>query len=207
MVQACGGVSTPERRPPATAEQPPRSQSTTTTERPQLVFFDPEDYAGATVDGWAGSRACAECHETEFAHWQRTPHARAWAQAENAVDDPPLRCRRCHASLLVSPETDAERLDLDLAGVGCESCHGPAKAHAEDPESPTGRISGVRDGCPECNFRSVCQVCHNTEGDPDFRYFAAYKQVTHPDPDDGGDGEEIPLTGAGGPACRRQATR
>jgi len=174
---------------------------------PQVVFFDPEQYAGATVDGWAGSRACAECHEAEYEHWLRTPHARASAAATDEAGEVPLRCRRCHASLLVSPEADRSRLALDLEAVGCESCHGPALAHAEDPQSPVDLISGVRDGCPECNFRSVCQVCHNTEGDPDFRYFAAYRRVTHPGPDDGGDGGEIPFSGAGGPACRRQAGR
>ena len=169
MVQACGGVSAPERRPPAPADPPARTAAEP-GERPQLVFFDSEDYAGATVEGWAGSRACAECHEAEFAHWLRTPHARAWADAKNSMEDPPLRCRRCHASLLVSPETDAERLDLDLAGVGCESCHGPGGEHVPEDAVKRGSIVSLTDKCDSCVILQICGSCHDDANDPRFKF-------------------------------------
>lgn len=173
-----------------------------------MVFFDPEDYAGAMVEGMAGAEACAQCHETQYSHWLRTPHARALVDATGPEGNAAVSCRRCHASLVVCPEADTERLRLDLQGVGCESCHGPGLAHAEDPESYSGRITGIRDDCSECNFRGLCQVCHNTEGDPDFKYFAAYRRVGHPEPGDPDSGEgDIPLEGTGGPACGRNANQ
>lgn len=173
-----------------------------------MVFFDPQDYAGAAVAGLAGTAACAGCHEPEYQHWLRTPHARALLDAAGPGGAAAVSCRRCHASLVVSPEADAERLHLDLRGVGCESCHGPGLDHAGDPESHSGRITGIRDDCPECNFRGLCQVCHNTEGDPDFKYFAAYRRVRHPKPgEQEGAGGEIPLAGTGGPACGRSSNQ
>lgn len=172
-----------------------------------MVFFDSGDYAEAAVDGLAGTAACAGCHEAEYRHWQRTPHARALADAAATDGTVAVSCRRCHASLVLSPEADAVRLGLDLQSVGCEACHGPGLEHAEDPESFSGRITGVRDGCPECNFRGLCLVCHNTEGDPDFKYFAAYRRVRHPETgDDAGEGA-IPLAGTGGPACGRDTDK
>lgn len=203
LVLACG---VPRAAPPAT--EPLSAVPVVPAERPNVVFFDSGQYADAAVDGLAGTEVCAQCHETEYRHWQQTPHARAITDAIGPDGTAAASCRRCHASLVVSPEADAGRLRLDLQGVGCESCHGPGRDHAEDPESYSGRISGVRDNCPECNFRGLCQVCHNTEGDPDFKYFAAYRRMRHPEPgeDDGGVGE-IPLDGTGGPACRRGANQ
>jgi len=195
----------PRAAAPATAPAQ-RTTESGPEEHPAVVFFDPGEYAGAVVEGWAGSEACAGCHEAEYRHWRRTPHARALDDAAGPDGAAPVNCRRCHASLVVVPEGDRERLALDSRAVGCESCHGPGLAHVADPEGVSGRISGVRDGCRECNFRRLCQVCHNSEGDPDFRYFAAYRLVTHPGPGEGGEGM-IPLTGTGGPACGRPAER
>ncbi len=207
LVPACGA---PRAAPPASGSPSavPAAPVTPapTRERPQVVFFDSGEYAAAAVDGLAGTAACAECHEAEYDHWRRTPHARAMADAAGPRGTAEVSCLRCHASLVVVPKEAAERLSLDLQGVGCESCHGPGLAHAGDPES-VGLISGVRDGCAECNFRSLCQVCHNTEGDPDFKYFAAYRRAGHSQMDEDDDGGDIPLEGTGGPACRRGANQ
>ena len=78
-------------------------------------------------------RPCGECHTSEFAAWQGTSHATGFAnmhKTESAVDilrEMELRtakrrealCMRCHYT--VSPELKA------VAGVSCESCHGPAR--------------------------------------------------------------------------------
>lgn len=202
---ACGAPRTAPPLPapppiaPAAADEP--------EDRPSVVFFDQGDYADAVVEGLAGTAACAECHEAEYQHWLRTPHARALEDAAEPDGSVAVNCRRCHSSLVVSPEADAGRLQLDLQGVGCESCHGPGLAHAESPYPDGSQIIGVRDDCPECNFRSFCQVCHNTEGDPDFKYFNAYRTVRHPETGEDDHHGAIPLEGTGGPACGRHANR
>lgn len=54
---------------------------------------------------WVGVRACAECHEAEYAAWQRSSHARSWAAIGTprgrryaaVVGGDTTSCRRCHA--------------------------------------------------------------------------------------------------------------
>ena len=53
-------------------------------------------------------------------------------------------CDTCHSD-------KAEESNHSLVGVGCESCHGPAGAHAEDYESGTPRVPSERKDCARCH--------------------------------------------------------
>src|SRR5688500_17654720 len=133
-----------------------------------------------------GDRPCGECHTSEWGVWKNTKHAKTFDELhrnENAQDTmkamdlrSPKRaealCMRCHYT--VGPERKA------IAGVSCESCHGPARdwvnvhnkwAGAKDKrsETPAGReqriaesraagmlrpsadIYGVTANCFECH--------------------------------------------------------
>jgi Cytochrome c554 and c-prime len=107
---------------------------------------------------FVGSQRCAKCHKEEHKIWAKTGHAKAYKTLEDAKR-PSLRqfdpeCIVCHTVGFSNPEgfNDLPRADLQallknkagpaaieaarmqhnakLAGVGCESCHGPASAHA-----------------------------------------------------------------------------
>jgi hypothetical protein len=115
-------------------------------------------YGGAR---FVGSDVCASCHTEEAGGWAKTRHAHALDTLVKATR-PSLRqfdpeCVVCHtvglhnpggyndlpASVLddlkqkgATPAAVAKRLakhNANLANVGCESCHGPGSAHANNP--------------------------------------------------------------------------
>lgn len=127
---------------------------------------------------FAGSESCAACHTREHEVWRSSAHARAWLTLERAEAGPrygwPVThqpdCVTCHAtgyglvSGFVSPEDTP-----DLAGVGCEACHGPGAGHAADPRNR--RLGRVQDG--------ACIVCHDFEQSPGFDHGARWKRIAH----------------------------
>jgi len=78
-----------------------------------------------------GHKACVECHQSEVAAWERSPHAtKSWELLEKgeakkiaerlAISDPTAdpRCTTCHGT--------QENEGGVLKAVSCESCHGAA---------------------------------------------------------------------------------
>jgi hypothetical protein len=57
-------------------------------------------------------------------------------------------CEECHADVVEA------RRGSKHATVGCESCHGPLAAHAEDPGTLTPQLP---------DKRSICLVCHRAD--------------------------------------------
>ena len=112
------------------------------------------------IENAKGQRPCGECHTNEWGVWKETKHAKIFDElhknesAQEIMDKMGLRspkraealCMRCHYT--VGPERKA------IAGVSCESCHGPARdwlnvhnkwAGAKDKrsETPEGRAKRV----------------------------------------------------------------
>jgi len=105
---------------------------------------------------------CGECHTSEWDVWRHTPHATGFdemhrtASAQDILEQMDLRlakrqgsvCMRCHYT--VGEDREA------IAGVSCESCHGPARdwvdVHSDwgpgvdhpDNESPEHREERIR---------------------------------------------------------------
>lgn len=154
-------------------------------------LFDPDT-------PYVGSAACARCHPTEAKALEGGPHARALALLATPARDhwsvpahkrgivgiakPP--CIRCHVTGHGRPggfpaRAPAAPLEHPMAGVGCEACHGPGKAHADDPKKPRAiaRLGGT---CPECNILPICRQCHDDANSPDFDYKQALPRAVHP---------------------------
>jgi len=79
--------------------------------------------------GYVGADTCVTCHEGEGKSLSHTEHARA-----------------------ANPRTP-------MAGVGCESCHGPGKAHV-DADGDKSKIR-VFPKMPSRDVSAVCTSCHN----------------------------------------------
>jgi hypothetical protein len=123
----------------------------------------------ATADLVAGTASCRTCHEAETAAWEAGPHARAFATLAATEDWSSVQCLPCHTS---GYGTFAQ-LEQDLPApeywnVQCEECHGPGKAHAEDPTKKMGSVK-----------TSTCQACHTAEWSPDFDDAAARAALSH----------------------------
>lgn len=124
-----------------------------------------------TVSGqpFAGSASCAPCHASVHERWATTKHAEALAALKSKKDSKAPACLVCHTtgfgkeggftSVQATPQ---------LAGVGCESCHGAGREHIARPTRGYGKV-GI----------ATCQSCHDLENSPEFDYYSYLERVAH----------------------------
>ncbi len=110
-----------------------------------------------------GPETCKACHPAAYASWRDGPHARAFESLpERSRRD--KRCLSCHA-----PD-----LESGVAGVTCETCHGPGGVYSaryvmRDPE--LARAVGLQDPTEK-----VCLGCH-TDSTPSLQRFDYAKKL------------------------------
>lgn len=107
---------------------------------------------GARRD-YVGSEVCGSCHPAQLAAWRATAHARA----ERAVPRDAVRCRACHST------GDAPTGAAYFPDVGCESCHGPGAAYADDDvmrDPQLARLLGLVDLADPAIRTVRCARCH-----------------------------------------------
>lgn len=118
---------------------------------------------------FVGSAACKECHGTLHAAWKEGPHAAALEPLLEEGPEPKAECLGCHVTGAGSLTGYRGRSTPDLAGVGCESCHGPGGDHVAAPAAlRRASIYGLAPDCPTCRVEAVCRACHDLVNDPDF---------------------------------------
>jgi hypothetical protein len=146
----------------------------------------------ATPDGrkYVGSESCQECHTKAYAIWKKTPHAKALQTLMNL--DPPRQydpeCLSCHvtgwepqkffpwAGGFVSIEKTP-----DLAGNGCENCHGPGSTHvaAETQQIKASEADleryrsemrlSLKTDADRRKVIDICLKCHDIDNSIDFK--------------------------------------
>ena len=114
------------------------------------------------MKAYAGSQTCGSCHEEAYQNWQQSRHGQAFQTLVNKKQQYNIDCLPCHVTG-VKPDNGALALSLpaNLKNVGCESCHGPGKAHVKDP--------GKNIFLSHPN-QETCLTCHNDEHDDSFDY-------------------------------------
>jgi len=137
---------------------------------PDLV---PDIWKGLTARGFAGSHACAPCHEDSHTTWAASLHGRAMRilVERDANRDP--ECVPCH---LVDIPADGSRdiAQADALGVGCEGCHGGRAEHialAQDsrlPENP-----------PDDRASDGCRGCHHPPEVKSFDFDVQWPRIAH----------------------------
>ena len=119
---------------------------------------------------YVGSKSCGSCHKQAVNVWQHSLHSHALTTLEGRGHDRDPECLPCHVVGLTSTKGFlSSRLTPNLAGVGCESCHGPGAAHAASPK--TIRIPKVSE--------NTCLNCHTSNTSPNFTFAAFWKKVKH----------------------------
>ncbi|MBI4406037.1 MAG: hypothetical protein HY537_17900 [Deltaproteobacteria bacterium] len=130
---------------------------------------------------YIGSETCRKCHEKEANSWENTRMAKSFEVLQPNVKrrekllahlDPDKdythdkNCLPCHTTGygLVGGFVSIEKTP-QMAGVGCESCHGPGGMYAETIMSlkdPTFKTAEVRKtGLIYPPKADVCKTCHN----------------------------------------------
>ncbi|MFL5242677.1 MAG: multiheme c-type cytochrome [Gemmataceae bacterium] len=148
---------------------------------------------------YVGSDKCKGCHKESFEVWKKSGHAHAY---ETLVDAkrPSLRqfdgeCLVCHT---IGFDQKSGWLDKGkpkfLAGVGCESCHGPGSLHVEDPDDVNNL--GINDAINPFKLRkgeteaqrvnrriTSCVKCHDDENDVNWGPGVdKWEKIAHSDP-------------------------
>jgi hypothetical protein len=136
-------------------------------------------FLSAVDQPYAGPKACADCHETEWEQWRQTRHARALEslRARGHAGDP--ECLQCHTTGygrqggFGSPGAPEEA----LGAVGCEVCHGPRAEHAATwkARKEEGRDLPEAEAIPS-PYAMHCILCHDTARDPGFKPNALKRQ-------------------------------
>jgi len=115
---------------------------------------------------YAGSKACAECHEGEYERFAKySKKAHSWKSVSVMASDLKPHelegCYECHTTGYKKGGFVNFESTPHLADVGCETCHGPGAEHAEtgDPESIVRR--------PEL---ATCESCHNASRVGAFKF-------------------------------------
>ncbi len=151
---------------------------------------------------YVGSEACKDCHGKAWRVWKNgldkdspPKHAHAYATLER----PPKRskiprnfdpeCISCHVvgwnpqkhypyeSGFLSPDSTPH-----LKGVGCESCHGPGKAHVDAENGNVAlsddQIDALRQGMVLTldDAEQTCFECHDLDNSPAFSEPGAFER-------------------------------
>ena len=149
---------------------------------PALILCLVADAATAAENSYVGSKKCKVCHLKEWNSWSGTKMAKAFdklkpgesADAKKTAGLDPNKdytrdatCLPCHTTGYGQPGgfADLEKTP-DLAGVGCEMCHGPGGTYTQsqymslsNKEYKRAALATV--GLVASITESQCSVCHN----------------------------------------------
>ncbi|MDD3471085.1 MAG: multiheme c-type cytochrome [Thermoguttaceae bacterium] len=145
------------------------------------------------LGGFVGSQRCQACHEEIYEHWRGTKHASAMETLENATTprhcDPECIC--CHVvgwepqkSFPWDGGYESIEKTPQLAGVGCESCHGPGGSHIQaEAGTDIALQKQLRESLhltPMEAEQQNCIGCHDGDNSPDFDFKLYHPVIDHP---------------------------
>ena len=166
---------------------------------------------------YAGAQRCIVCHAAAGAAWEKSRHANALKTLEKVGKNFDPECLACHVVgrnrvgrhrgvrpagvpgvPVVRVGNDpapggflSRQLTPKLAGVQCENCHGPGRAHAANPTVkfaarpgpvPVARSADGAGQDPRANSRPgefTCRTCHLGSHSPTFDFRAYWPKVMH----------------------------
>lgn len=117
----------------------------------------PEELAPGAA--YAGPETCKTCHDAEYDQWTVTAHAVAYNTLQTVQRHFYPDCVSCHVTGFGYETGYRVGGTEHLRGVGCETCHGPGQAHADNPLP-----GNIRREVPD----ALCGQCHNEEHSPGF---------------------------------------
>ena len=138
----------------------------------------------ARGNSYVGVGECTGCHKEIAQEWGTTAHATAYNTLVKVHRNYYPRCIVCHT--VGFGHDSGFKLDtsrsLELAGVQCETCHGPGRRHIEYAKGIIDSYGPVPE--PKYIRRTVsidhCKACHNLEHSPRFNYVSHIHQGCSP---------------------------
>ena len=119
---------------------------------------------------YRGRAYCKMCHSAKDKGWQETRHAKALDSLKKTHQHDLPDCVRCHVTGYggTGGFIDHE-LTPEMAGVQCETCHGPGSKH-----------KGGKSDIIAVPAEDKCRQCHTSGQDPKFDYKKKAAEVHGP---------------------------
>lgn len=121
---------------------------------------------------YTGSKRCSSCHFNQFMAWKKTGHSKALENMPAKYQADPA-CLKCHVTGYGQETGFKTAADSGLAGVTCESCHGPGSKHEEicqqykNKKELTPEEDAVCKGSIYELMPKACVTCHTAQGHGD----------------------------------------
>jgi hypothetical protein len=128
-----------------------------------VLNFCPYQVSAEIYGQYIGSETCGDCHAEISQKWSQTHHANAYEGLLNSGQQDLPACLQCH--VVGYGKTGGfldQELTPELAGVQCESCHGPGKHHTDKPDDTHSIIPSPTE--------KDCRSCHTIGQDPHFDF-------------------------------------
>ncbi len=134
-------------------------------------LFASEPLENDPNNGYVGNAACQACHADEYSQWSLTAHAVAYETLVRKRRHFYAECVSCHVTGFgyESGFRIGDETRKPMAGVGCESCHGPGREHVSNPRPDTIRRETTD---------AACRQCHTPEHHPGFELVADHLRKT-----------------------------
>jgi hypothetical protein len=141
---------------------------------------------------FVGAEACGKCHTQAYATWKGSKHSHATETLIKAI--PPRQfdpeCIACHATgwdaehyaPFIGGFTSMEATP-QLAGNGCENCHGPGGGHVAAEEARDPKQRAEMRTLMKLNLavaeQQTCRQCHDRDNSPLFDFKTYWEKVKH----------------------------
>lgn len=123
---------------------------------------------------YTGSKRCASCHFEQYMKWKKSGHSKAFDMLTSKYETD-AKCLKCHTTGYGEPSGYKDQATTpSLAGVTCETCHGPGSVH-EEVSKPFAQVKEltpeqekkIRDSIWMMIPKNVCVECHKVQGHHD----------------------------------------
>jgi hypothetical protein len=119
---------------------------------------------------YTGVKRCSACHFEQYLTWKKTGHAKAF-EILTAKYQTDQKCLKCHTTGLGEETGYKDQATTSaLAGVTCETCHGPGSQHevigqkyAKVKTLTPEQEKEVRGSIWKMKPKNVCVECHNQQ--------------------------------------------